>query len=289
MPVAPTGQSVTVVCRTSFGASTARLAAVFTPTDDSNVTGSTSPIGSVRVDQDSSAISLDASKTVNLGASTTYTATVTPPASRPGPIEPSGSVDFFDGGTPIASCLSQKLSNGGATCTVTYQALGRHSITARYGGDANFGGSTSPAQTVTVVRVPVQVLGTITSTMQWTFQYAPAYTKVLALVVNGASAGATVLVKCHGRGCPYANHATAVTRASPCGGSSKRKCLPRGRIDLTAGFRRHRLSVGATITVMITRPGWIGKYYIFAVRARRGPRVQISCLAPGGTRPGVGC
>ena len=101
--------------------------------------------------------------TVNVGSRATYTATVTPPASRPGPIEPSGSVEFFDGGQPVASCLSQKLSNGGATCTVTYQALGRHSITARYGGDANFGGSTSPAQTVTVVRVPVQVLGTITS------------------------------------------------------------------------------------------------------------------------------
>jgi hypothetical protein len=198
-------------------------------------------------------------------------------------------VQFFDGEQPVASCLSQQLLNGGATCTVTYKALGRHSITATYGGDANFRGSTSPAQPVSVVPVPVQVLGTITSTMQWTFFYTPAYTKVLALVVNGASTGATVLVKCHGRGCPYANHATAVTGASPCGRSGKRTCGARGRIDLTADFRRHRLNVGATITVMITRPGWIGKYYTFAVRARRGPRVQISCLAPGRTRPGVGC
>jgi hypothetical protein len=287
--VTPTGQSVTVVCRTSFAASTALLTAVFTPTAGSNVTGSTSDISTIRVGHDSSSISLDASKTVNVGVSTTYTATVTPPASRPGPIEPSGSVEFFDGGQPVASCLSQELLNGGATCTVTYKALGMHSITARYGGDANFRGSISPAQPVSVVPMPVQALGTITSTMQWTFLYTPAYTKVLALVVNGASTGATVLVKCHGKGCPYAKHATPVTGGSPCGGSGRRTCPTRGRIDLTLGFQRHRLYLGAKITVMIIRPGWIGKYFTFTVRAGRGPRIQISCLAPGGTRPGVGC
>jgi hypothetical protein len=237
------------------------------------------------VGHDSSSISLDASKTVNVGVRTTYTATVTPPASRPGPIEPSGSVEFFDGGQPIGSCLSQELVNGGATCTITYKTRGMHSITAGYGGDANFRDSTSPAQPVSVVPVPAQVLGTITSTMQWTFLYTPAYTKVLALIVNGAPNGATVLVTCHGRGCPYAKHATRVA-GSPCG---SRTCLAPGRIDLTRGFKRHRLRLGAQITVMIIRPGWIGKYFTFTVRPRRGPRIKIACLAPGGTRPGVAC
>jgi hypothetical protein len=287
--VTPTGQSVTVICGTSFGASTALLTAVFTPTAGSNVAGSTSATDGVRVGQDASSVPLDASKTANLGASTTYTATVTPPASRPGPIEPSGTVEFLDRGQPVASCLRQVLRNGGATCTVTYKALGTHSLTAKYGGDANFRGSSSSAQTVSVIPVPVQVLGTITSTMQWSFLYTPVYTKVLTLVVNGASTGTTVLVKCHGRGCPYAKHARSVAGASRCGGRGKRKCPPHGRIDLRGGFQGHRLYPGARITVMITRPGWIGKYYTFVVRARRGPSIQISCLAPGGTRPGVGC
>jgi hypothetical protein len=221
-----------------------------------------------------------------MGVSTTYTATVAPPASRPGPIEPSGSVEFFDGGQPVASCLSQELVNGGATCTITYNTQGTHSITARYGGDANFKGSTSPAQPVRVVPVPVQVIGTITSTMQWTFLYTPAYTKVLALVVNGAPGGATVFVTCQGRGCPYAKRATRVVGGSPCG---RRTCLTAGRIDLTRGFQKHRLRLGAKITVRIIRPGWIGKYFTFTVRPRRGPRIKIACLAPGGTRPTVGC
>jgi hypothetical protein len=250
---------------------------------------SASGTNSVRVGQDSTSVSLDASKTADLGASTTYTVTVAPPPSRPGPISPSGSVEFFDGGQPIASCLAQKLVNGGATCTVTYQALGLHNITASYGGDTNFTGATSPAQTVRVVRVPVKAHGTITSTMQWAFLYTPSYTKVLALVVNGAATGTTVLVKCQGRGCPYTRHLKSVGSPTPCGGKRKRTCRADGRVDLRVGLIRHRLYPGATITVMITRRGWIGKFYSFSMRARRGPRIQISCIAPGGVRPGVGC
>jgi Bacterial Ig-like domain (group 3) len=287
--VAPTDQSVTVVCRTSFAAATAMLSATFTPAAGSTVTGSRSATDSVYVDRDSSVISLDASNTVNVGVSTTYTATVAPPPSRPGPIEPTGTIEFADGGQPITSCASQRLLNAGATCTVTYKSPGAHSITATYGGDANFTGSTSSGQAVRVVPVPVEVLGTITSTMQWTFAYTPTYTKVLALVVNGVPVGATVLIKCNGRGCPYARHATYVFAKSRCGKRGKRMCSGDPRIDLRSGFRRHRLRPGAKITVVISRHGWIGKYYAFVIRARRAPQIQISCLAPGRARPGMGC
>jgi hypothetical protein len=167
--------------------------------------------------------------------------------------------------------------------------VGKHSITARYGGDANFIGSTSPAKAVRVVRVSVKVLGTITSKMQWIFAYTPAYTKILALVVNGAPVGATVLVKCRGGGCPYAKHAMSMIPKSQCAGKGNRTCSAHRRIDLRRGFQRRLLDPGATVTVVISRPGWIGKYYTFGIRARRGPRIQISCIAPGRTRPGVGC
>ena len=220
---------------------------------------------------------------------TTYTATVTPPTDRPGPIEPSGSVEFLDGGQPIGSCLSQALTRGGATCTVSYKAAGTHSVTARYGGDANFKGSTSSSQTVGVVPLPGRVLGIITSTMQWSFSYTRAYTKILALVVNGAPAGATVLVNCHGPGCPFAKRAMAVAKIRRCGPQGKQRCPTHGTINLAPGFKNHRLHVGARIKIEITRRSWVGKYYMFATRAGRGPRIQIACLAPGRTRPGVGC
>jgi hypothetical protein len=54
-------------------------------------------------------------------------------------------------------------------------------------------------------------------------------------------------------------------------------------------LRKHRLYVGTQITVQVIRPRWIGKYYTFTMRAAQGPRIQIACLAPGATRPGVGC
>ena len=42
--------------------------------------------------------------------------------------------------------------------------------------------------------------------MQWTFHYTPAYTKVRYLSVIGAPVGASVVIDCHGRGCPFTEH-----------------------------------------------------------------------------------
>jgi hypothetical protein len=268
-----------------------KLTAAFIPSDSSE-TGSASAPLTLTVDRDTSSTTLDASGTVYLGQSTTYTATVTPPASRQGPIEPTGTVTFFDGGTAIAACTNQPLTNGGATCKVTYNATGTHSITAQYSGDNNFEGSTSPFTNVVAARAPRSpngpVAGVITATMQWIFRFRPTYTTVQALVVNGAS-HATVLVKCRGKGCPYAKRSTLVRATRRCGPGGTRRCSTHGTINLTPRLRGHRLHVGARITVMITRPNWIGKYYRFTIRAGRMPKIRIACLAPGATRPGVGC
>ena len=287
-PITPSNPGAT--CQTSFGASTSpvRVTAVFIPNSASTAPGSTGAT-TLTVTPDSTSVSLDASTTVDVDQNTTYTATVAPPASRFGPIEPSGSVEFFDHGTPIPACLNQALVNASATCTLTYNAVGTHSITARYGGDSNFTGSTAPAEPVTVVRDPVPVLGLITATMQWDFAYDPAYTKVLMLFVNWVSADATVLVKCHGRGCPFAKHTSTVAKPKRCGKKGKPKCPMGGSLNLAVPFQKDRLHPGATIIVMIRRPGWIGKYYKFTMRAGSRPGIQISCLAVGGSRPGVGC
>jgi hypothetical protein len=286
--IAPTGQSVTVTCQTSFPASSPRLTAVFTSGRHSGVTSSASPLELLTVGRDSPAISLDVSPKAESGSGTTYTATISLPPSRVGPVQPTGSVEFRDGGQPIASCLSQPLIGGAATCTVVYGAPGAHNITAQFSGDANFNGVVSAAQQVTVVRPPKRALGLITSTMQWSFYYTPSYTRVLALVINGAS-GATVLVKCAGKGCPFAARTTRVTNRNRCRSKRRGGCPPAGTLSLTPRFGTHRLRVGAQVVVMITRAGWIGKYYSFLVRSRRGPRVRIACLAPGASRAGVGC
>jgi Bacterial Ig-like domain (group 3) len=274
-------QPTIVTCETSFSASASpeHLTAVFTPgvaSGRSSAAASTSSTQLVVIGRDSTSTAVRApGASVRVGARTTYTASVTP--SDIGSVHASGSVAFLDRGTAITSCARQPLlaSNGAttATCTVSYKTTGKHVITAAYAGDGNFGGST--AQPVSLGTAPVQVLGTIISTMQWTFHYTPSYTTVLALVVNGAPVGATVLVKCHGGGCPFAKRANAVKKHKP--------------VNLMLSFRRKRLRAGTQITVELSRPHWIGKDYRFTIRARHAPRIQIDCLAPAGSRPGVGC
>lgn len=288
-PISPSTPAAT--CATSFAASTSPelVTADFTPNSASgvaNATGSTT----VTVGPDSTSTSLDASNTTGVGASTTYTATVQPPASRSGPVEPSGTVEFLDGGQPIPSCVSQPVSGGGAVCTVSYGSPGSHSITARYSGDPDFNGSTSTSATVSVVPVPADAAGIIAATMEWSFNYTPSFTKVLALVVNGLPQNTTVSVTCHGRGCPVAKRLATTARTKRCQTPTKNgKCSGPKTVNLTPAFQNRLLRSGTRISVKISRPGWIGKSYTFTARAARRPGIQIGCLAPGTMRPSSGC
>ena len=285
-----TPSSSAATCQTSFAASTStkQISAVFTPDSASTAPGSIGVI-TLTVKPDSTSVSLAAAATVQVGQRSTYTAVVTPPTSRPGPVVPSGWVDFLDRGKPIPSCLRMSVTSGRATCTLAYKARGAHRITAQYGGDPNFSGSASAARTITVVPAPVRVLGVLTPTMQWNFHYTPVYTSIAVLVLNGASTSATVAIRCHGGGCPFATRTMAVARPKHCGHKGQRACPTSGSIDLAPTFRNHRLRAGARLTVVISRPSWIGKYYAFTIRARSGPRIQITCVGPGRNQPGVGC
>jgi RHS repeat-associated protein len=74
------------------------------------------------------------------GATVTFTATVTPSTAT-------GTVTFKDGNATLGTGA---LSSGTATYATTTLAVGSHSITASYGGDANNGSSSSSALTQTV-------------------------------------------------------------------------------------------------------------------------------------------
>ena len=79
------------------------------------------------------------------GQLVTFTATVN--VNSPGAGTPTGTVNFFDGVTPLGPGT---LSGGVATLSTAGLAVGSHSITAVYGGDATFNGSTSGVFTQTV-------------------------------------------------------------------------------------------------------------------------------------------
>jgi hypothetical protein len=283
-PISPT--STVATCRASFSAagSPVELTATFVPAPGSTAArASASTV--LRVTRASSSVELSTPASTRVGQRTTYVADVSPSPAG-GPTTPSGSVAFFDNGQQISGCRAVNAQGGRATCAVTYRSAGSHAITAQYPGDANFTGSEAGPRVVKVVLPAPR--GAISATMQWTFRYTPRYTTVLQFGVSGAT-NTAVTIACRGRGCPFGSRTVAVRRTQRCGRGLTHTCLTRGRTDLTRYFRGRRLGPGATITVVISRKLWIGKHYTFTMRTRRGPAVAISCMAPGATRPGVGC
>jgi hypothetical protein len=287
IPVSPTGQSVTIVCQTTFPASAAQLSAVFAPNSGAAVAGSSSPVDVLSISRDSTVTSLYVPKTIVAGEPTTFIAQVSPPAARPGPLEPVGTVEFFNGRKRIRGCAAQPIGPTGATCTVTYISTGTRTITARYQGDGNFNPSASRPRTALVV-----ARARVKATMRWSFFYTGTYTRVIALMLQRA-AHTHVLVTCHGRGCPFRRRVLSTKRQTRCKRKAHGRCRqvkrPDGTVNLTRIFGGRHLRVGTRIAVAITRPGWVGKYYAFTARPGRQPRIQISCLAPGATRPGKRC
>ncbi len=121
---------------------------------DGNFSGSTSGALIQTVNKASTTTSLSAGR-----CGITLTATVSPVA--PGAGTPSGTVSFFDGTTGIGT---RTLSGGQATLATASLAVGLHTITAVYGGDANFTGSTSGAVTHTTATPPAPLPGAYTIT-----------------------------------------------------------------------------------------------------------------------------
>lgn len=88
----------------------------------------------------------------NFGQAVTFTATV---ASQVFKGTPTGTVNFLDGATSIGS--SSLNSAGVATLSTSTLAIGTHGIAATYGGDSNFGSSTSQVLSQVVQGAIVQL------------------------------------------------------------------------------------------------------------------------------------
>jgi len=143
------GDTVTSVTLTSTGAATGATvdgspyaivpsAALGTGLSNYNITYVN---GSLTVNKASIGLSLSSSVGKSTqGHSVTFTSTVTDTGAT-------GTVTFVDGETTLSSST---LSNGTAAYTTSTLSVGSHSITAIYGGDANFAGSTSSALDLTV-------------------------------------------------------------------------------------------------------------------------------------------
>ncbi len=120
-----------------------------------------------------------------VGDQVTYTATVSAAALG----TPTGNVEFLDGGVAIVACggATGTAVNGSgvATCDVTYNAAGSHTITAEYLGDASH--SASSSNTVTQVVDKADQAITFTSTAPSAAQVAGSTYTVTATGGNSGN------------------------------------------------------------------------------------------------------
>ena len=121
-----------------------------TPNSTASFTpSSTQPVGNI----DAAFVTASTTTTLSssnlspyVGQAVTFTASVSPTGGGMG--FPSGTVSFFDGNTLLASVT---LSAGSqASFTTSSLSVGSHNISAVYGGDSTYAGSTSAALTETV-------------------------------------------------------------------------------------------------------------------------------------------
>jgi hypothetical protein len=158
---------------------------------DTYYQGQTSGTVSHTVNADGTSVTLaTSSNTVNVGQSTTFTATVSPTTTPDGSAQaPSGSVQFFDSGAPIGSGTLSTTSPYAATFSTTSLAAGSHSITATYtSADGLYTGSSSAVVVETVDKI-VPVITWTPSATQFTYG-----TKITSDMLNAtaASGGNTV-------------------------------------------------------------------------------------------------
>ena len=145
----------------------------------------------------------------------------------------------------------------------------------------------SASTTLAEVRAP-SLVGL--AKMQWSFYFTPRYTLVQTLALKGPAGGGTISIHCHGGGCPFGTRNARLAATRQCVTVGKqRRCSTSVNYNVARTLRGRRLSAGAVVVVNVMRRGWIGKYYAFKMRSGRAPKLQISCLPPGGNHPGVGC
>jgi hypothetical protein len=107
--------------------------------------------------------------------------------------------------------------------------------------------------------------------------YARRFTIISALKLTGAPRGAKIALTCSSRrkGCRFTRRTVTVRSSRP--------------VQLGKYLKKAHYKKGATVTLLVTRPGYIGTRIRYTIRIRHLPRKTIRCTQPGSTRPRTTC
>jgi Bacterial Ig domain len=245
-------------------------------------------ITSLRLEFTGSAIGFDdlvwATSPVSPGDafSTTENAPLTVPAA--GVLHNDSDAD----GDPLTATVSRGPANGAVNLHpdggFTYTPRSGFSGTDTFGYRANDGTGNGDEANVSIQVVPLPPPPPpppplLSSTVSNSFLAFRKYTKVALLAVNDLPAGARVRTQCktkkkkqQKKGCPYRSRTVTSAKA-------------RTRLGLLKPFKRKKLPVGTKVTITITAPGFVGKQFIYTMRAHKKPKRKRLCIPPGG-KPG---
>jgi putative metal-binding protein/hemolysin type calcium-binding protein len=101
------------------------------------------------------------------------------------------------------------------------------------------------------------------------YRYFDRYTLLTELSAARVPAGATIAVRCSGKGCPFRSRTTRLR-------SAKRK------VSFKQAFKGRHLRKGTIVTLTVRAPGAIGKALVIKVRSPRKPSTKITCVDPAG-------
>ena len=148
---------------------------------------STTSVLTLNVQKAIASITVKASNT-SIVAGQPITLTAKMGVVAPGTILPSGSVTFKDGAT-ILGTGSLSVVNGDVIATLTLSSLtvGAHSLTAFFGGNANFTGASSQSVSVVVAQAKSTLTLTSSSPTSW-YGQAVTIKSVIGVVAPGAGA-----------------------------------------------------------------------------------------------------
>ncbi len=140
------------------------------------------------------------------------------------------------------------------------------------GGGAGGGGSatTAAGPAGPAGHLPAQGM-TIDPKVSKRWAVSGGRTQIRKLALRDVPPGASVQVKCRGKGCPF---------------RSKRIKAGNGSANLTSLFKKSKLRSGATIEIRITAPDGAGKLYRYVTRTgSKRPRSITLCIVPGSSKP----
>ena len=153
------------------------------------------------------------------------------------------------------------------------------------------GGPSRPASATITIPKPRGTLAF--ALLGWNFDASGTYSRVLSMTASSVPVGATIRASCHGHGCRLPGRPVTVTNSTHCKRKRHRcttKTRPQTRgVDLTPLLSHTHFPVGSHLTISLTKRAFIGKVYLFTMRAGRQPAWRSACLAPGSTIPGRGC